>query len=51
MISHNSIREKIRETLPKMQRKIPQSLAALRDLFGGRYRTRTCDPLHVKQVL
>ena len=19
--------------------------------FGGRYRTRTCDPLHVKQVL
>ena len=29
MISHNSIKEKIRETLPKTQRKIPQSLAAL----------------------
>ena len=20
-------------------------------MYGGRYRTRTCDPLHVKQVL
>ena len=29
MISHNSIREKIRETLPKTQRKNSQSLAAL----------------------
>ena len=51
MISHNSIKEKIRETLPKTQRKIPQNLAALRDLFGGRYRTRTCDPLHVNRNL
>lgn len=29
MISHNSIRKKIRETLPKTQRKNSQSLAAL----------------------
>ena len=29
MISHNSLREKIRETLPKTQRKNSQSLAAL----------------------
>ena len=31
--------------------KIPQSLAALREFGGGRYRTRTCDPLHVKQLI
>ena len=33
------------------RQKIPQSLAALRDLSGGRYRTRTCDPPHVKRML
>ena len=40
-----------RLALSRQNKKIPQSLAALRDLDGGRYRTRTCDPLHVKQVL
>ena len=31
--------------------KNPQNLTALRVFVGGRYRTRTYDPLHVKQVL
>ena len=42
-----TIRLKIRLNTIFGQEKIPQSLAALRDFDGGRYRTRTCDPLHV----
>ena len=31
--------------------KNPETIAVSRLFLGGRYRTRTCDPLHVKQVL
>ena len=33
------------------KRKNLETIAVSRFSFGGRYRTRTCDPLHVKQVL
>ena len=48
-LPHNKAKNKAKRNFGT--KKIPQSLAALRDCDGGRYRTRTCDPLHVKQVL
>ena len=35
---------------PRMQKEKPSETQCFQG-FGGRYRTRTCDPLHVKQVL
>ena len=34
----------------KKQRKSPSFMRNW-DFFGARYRTRTCDPMHVKHVL
>ena len=46
-----AIRLKIRLNIALGIKKNPETIAISRFLYGGQYRTRTCDPMHVKHVL
>ena len=44
-----AVRLKIRLNIALGIKKNPETIAISRFLYGGQYRTRTCDPMHVKK--